>query len=344
MSNDNPVQDTSASQTEATGAVHQMDQIDLERKAEADLEAFAASMLGAETPQNDEVAEPVAQESDEAPDDEEIELSEDEADVDSPDEVEEGEEVDESADQELDILDYDEWSKYALEIGGKTYTGSQLKSALGRLESAGKNAREADQLRKDYEAKNAQLVQKEQQLQQKFQAAGEVDKLAGLRVEAGRLNKAMEKARSEGDMYELSVLKDRKEQLGAAYNKAKHQVDSAKAQMEQQVTLRAEAGLKERGLGYLTEDTPQAKAWISYASSSLSPAEIELASRNPGIAEAIELARKYKTATNKKSKKQLKTSGKTLRPGQNPSKTVTKKQELSGDDYFQALARDMFGS
>ena len=344
MSNDNPVQDTSGSQPGTTGAVSQMDQIDLERKAESDLEAFAASMLGAETPQNEEAEEPVAQESEEALDDEEIELSEDEADVESPDEAEEGEEVEESADQELDILDYDEWSKYALEIGGKTYTGSQLKSALGRLESAGKNAREADQLRKNYEAKAADLAQKERQLQQKFQAAGSVDKLANFRIEAGRIEKAMQQARSDGDMYELSVLKDRKEQLGASYSKAKRQVDTVKAQMSQQAVVAAETGLKERGLGYLTEDTPQAKAWLDYASSSLSPQEIEFASHNPGIAEAIELARKYKTALNKKSKKQLKTSGKTLRPGQNPSKTVTKKQELSGDDYFQALAKDMFGS
>ena len=55
MSEDNPVQDSIGSPPVDTGAVHQMDQIDLERKAEADLEAFAANLFG-ETPQNEQAA------------------------------------------------------------------------------------------------------------------------------------------------------------------------------------------------------------------------------------------------------------------------------------------------
>ena len=343
MSNDNPTQETSVSPMEATGAVNQMDQIDLERKAETDLEEFAAAFVG-EHPQNEpEEIEPVAQES-EDDSDEEIELSEDDADVESPDEVDEETEVDESADHDLEILDYDEWSKYALEIGGKTYTGSQLKSALGRLESAGKNAREADQLRKDYETKVQELAAKEKAVDERLNATTSVDTLAQINLQAQNLQAQMEQARQEGDAYQLTMLKDAYDNLGRQYVQAKTEVDNAKAAVEHEKLLKAEQGLIDRGLKYLTENSPQAKAWNEFASSLLSPEEVEIAAHNPGLAEALELARKYKTATNKKAKKQLKTSGKTLRPGQNPS-SKPKKQAYSGEvEYFQLLARDLLGS
>ena len=278
-----------------------------------------------------EVSEPIKSDEDE--------LLELEADDDTPIEADDTAETDESANQDMEILDYSEWSKYALEIGGKTYTGSQLKSALGRLDSAGKDAREADQLRKDYEAKTAVLAQQEIVLKDKFAAAGQVDQLGKFTTEAKRIQTAMAKAREEGDMYELTQLKDRMDQVGGAYRKAKVQVDNAKAQMEQKTEADATAAFKAKGLGYLVEDTPQARAWSDYASSSLTETEIHTAARSPGLAEIIQKAMKYDNARAKTPKKALKTSGKTLRPGQNPTTSTKAKKAMSEDDYFIALAQ-----
>ena len=343
MPNDNPTQEPSTSPVEDTGAVHQMDQIDLERKAEADLLAFAASQIG-ETPQNEEIEQQVAQVSEDASADEE-ELVEDDADVESPDEAEDTDSNDESdQDDELELVSYDDLKGYALEIGGETYTPAQLKSMLGRMKAAGNEAREADQLRKDYEMKSQELELREAEIDRRFHNAGELDQLAQYHVENDHLEKAIHQARQNGDAQNLVFLKDRQSQLHHAYNQAKSRIDETKSEMQRERIDKSHEALRDRGYGYLIDNDASMNALNDFAETMLSAEEMNLVANYPGIIAMAELARKYSTSSNKKAKKQLKTSGKTLRPGQNPTKTVNKKQELSPEDYFSALAKDVFGS
>ena len=342
----NPTQGTTESPSVSTGAVsHEM----TEAEANAGLDAFAAQFVGA-VPQNEEpeVSEE-ATESEESIEEEELM---DDAGVDTPDEVDEYDEVQDESDQpegEVEIVSYDDLKGYALEIGGEHYTAAQLKSMLGRMKSAGEEARKADQAVKDLDAREAQLAEQEQWIQQRVSATAQSDQLAEMSSEARKINAAIQKARDEGDMYEVAVQKDNLDVLKQQYAAVKKDVDAVSQQYEVKQMQAAEHGLKERGLGYLLEDSPQAKAWTDYATSKLSQQELRAVTMIPALAEAIEKARKYDSANSKKGVK-LKSSGKTLKPGVNKPKTVnttTKKREqyqANPDSYFLDLAKDVLNS
>ena len=341
MSNENPTQATTESPSVQPGAV--LDQIDLERKAEADLTSFALDMFNADQPQNDEKPEEAEVEPEsEEPIDNEEELSDGEADVDTPDETDEADEEDESALQEgeLETIDFDEWSKYALEMDGETYTAAQIKSMLGRAKSLGKNAREASDKVKDVEAREAKIAEQEAWLEQRTSAAAQSDQLVEMQSEARKINAVLQKAREEGDMYEVAVQKDKLEILNQNYHKASQEVQAVQHKQQQEMMAKVEQGLRDRKLGYLLENNDQSKAWTEYASSKMSPQELQTALMIPAVAEAIEKARKYDASLTKPAKK-LKSSGRTLSSKSNTPKPKVKVQ--SEDDYFLALANDVLG-
>ena len=128
------------------------------------------------------------------------------------------------------------------------------------------------------------------------------------------------------------------------YNK---EVQHVQHQAEAKQVAAAEQGLKDKGLGYLLEDNPQAKAWTSYASSKLSDSELRAITLIPSLAEMVEKARKYDNSVKTKGVK-LKSSGKTLKPGVNQPKKIntTNKKDYSKnpDSYFLDLAKDVLNN
>ena len=92
-------------------------------------------------------------------------------------------------------------------------------------------------------------------------------------------------------------------QLAGKYKAAEAQVAQVRQQEDQEMQRKAVEGLKQRGLEYLVKDTPQAKAWTTYAQSKLSDTELRTAALSPAFAEVIEKARKWEEANGKEGKK-----------------------------------------
>ena len=277
------------------------------------LDAQASDEEIVETDVDDQVEEVI---------DEEEEVPVDDAsDGDSAVEAEEADEGDEADPEEvhetdIDIISITELAEQVgkIEINGNEYTPAQLKSILGQEESAGTKVREASSKLKDLEAREENLAKQEQWLKDRNSAVAKSDQLAEMQAEARKINAHIQKARGEGDMYEVALYKDKLEQLTADYNQTAQQVQQVRQREEQESLLKAEAGLKQRGLDYLLSDNDQSKAWSEYASSKLSQQELRAALMSPAIAEAFEKARKYDTASGKTTRK-LKSSAKTLKGG-----------------------------
>ena len=292
-------------------------------------DAFIASI-------KEELGEPVEEVVEEQPT-EEQELVEDASDenIEAEESVEEEIEEDQeevSEDAEIDVLGYEELFSQvkALEINGETYTPAQLKSILGQDKAAGTKAREAAAQLKEVTAKSEELAKKEHLLNERVKSSNNVNVLSELQVKAKDLNTRLEAARAEGDMYEVTQIKDELDILGRKYQATKSQVENTRKMQEEQQLHNAVKGLQERGLGYLVEDTPQATAWNAYASSKLTAKEVEMASMVPAFAEAIEKARKYDAARGTEGKK-LVSKGPTLKGAGKKAPTASQKQKASVD-------------
>ena len=338
----NPTQGTVESQS--IGGLGDVGQSMTEAEANAGLDAFAAQFVGLEPQEEQGSDSEVATQSEES---EETQEHSEDADIETPDEAEDNDDIEESGlDEGEEFVAYDEFKDTILEIGGKHYTGAQLKSMLGRMESVGNDARKADQANKDLADREAKLKEQEAWINSRQSAVQQSDQLAEMQSEARKINAAIEKARSEHDMYEVAVQKDKLEVLAGKYKQTEAQVQQVQSQVEAKKLQSAEKGLRDRGLAYLLENNPQAAAWTAYANQHLSQEDIQTALTTPAIAEALEKARKY-DAANAKSGKKLKSSGKTLKPGVNKPQSVNtdaKKKanyQANPDAYFQDLAKEV---
>ena len=299
------------------------------------LDADASDEEIVETDEDDQ-GEEVISEEDTVP-------ADDASDDDSVVEAEEADEVEEADpeevhDTDIEVMSITELAEQVgkIEINGNEYTPAQLKSILGQEESAGTKAREASSKLKEIEAREAKLAEQEQWLQDRNSAVVKSDQLAGMQAEAHKINAAIQKARAEGDMYEVTLGKDRLELLQQQFAATSQEVQKVNARAEQESIAKAEAGLRERGLDYLLSDNDQAKAWMDYTQSKLSQQELRAAILSPAIAEAIEKARKYDAASGKATKK-VRASGKTLKGGTgNKIGSKQSKQEQARKQRLQA--------
>lgn len=347
MSESNPTQ--TPVESLSSGVSGAVDQHDLEIQADAALDAFAAQFVGAD-PQNEEPAEREVEESEEVTGEHE-ELSDDDADVDTPDEADDAEEVEESdqQDEELEIVSYDDLKGYALEIGGENYTAAQLKSMIGRMKSAGKEAREADQALQEANARLEQAQAQEQWIEQRMSAVASSDKMHQLQSQWQKMNEEIARYEEEGDMYEVTLLERKQKRIAQEYHAAKHELETVQERETQKKRKVAREGLESRGLTHLNNDGPETKAWVDYVKSKIdNPAEFQTAALTPSIAEAFEKARKYDASVGKTKGSKLKSSGKTLKSGVNtPAKTPASKRkaeyDANPDAYFEDLARDVLG-
>ena len=260
----NPTQGASDSPSAASsGAVDMMLN---EAKAEAGIDAFAAQLVGA-VPQNEEPVEAEESESEDAEVEVE-ELTEDDADDETPVEAEAEDDQDESdqdEDVELDVVSFDDLKGYALEIGGDTYTAAQLKSMIGRMKSAGKEAREADQKIKDADDRLAKVAQAEEYAQNQLVAAKAKGQLASLQNAAQAINKKIATARDAGDMYEVAVQRENLEILKQQATTINTNIKEAEGKAHETKTALARDGLIKRGLSHLNNDGKETKAWaVSY--------------------------------------------------------------------------------
>ena len=137
-----------------------------------------------------------------------------------------------------------------------------------------------------------------------------------MQSEARKINAILQKAREEGDMYEVAVQKDKLEILGQNYRQAEQQVQGVQQRQNQEMMAKVEQGLKDRNLGYLLQENDDSKAWTEYASSRLNPQELQTVLMIPAVAEAIEKARKWDGAGKKSNPNtRVKSSTKTLKKG-----------------------------
>ena len=324
---------------------------------EAGIEAFADAFLASEgltdeSQEQTEVAEESATE-------EHAEEIADDSNVEAEETTQEAEDTDLEVNEEAEIgvLSYQDLFDQvgAVEINGETYTPAQLKSILGQEVSAGKKAREATDKLKEIEARTEQLAQQEQWLQQRSEASKQNDQLVQMQAEARKINASIEQARAEGDMYELTVQKDKLEALKGQYNKVNQQVAAVKQQEEAQMYQKAEAGLKDLGMGYLLQDNADSKAWMQYASSSLSANEVKAVTLNPQLASMVEKARKWDAANGKQGKKLTSKSPTLKTAGSNPSKIKQQRKQLMSSEMaagrgnqndalagIESIARELF--
>ena len=355
--NENLVTDSGDSLSSDEGNVNNQDlnSIDLD----SSMDAFASYL--AQEGHIDEA--PVAEEPTEEPEVEEPEVEEelvedaaDDSDIEADESAEEdGEDPEVNSEAEIDVLSYNDLFDQvgAVEINGETYTPAQLKSILGQDKAAGTKAREAAERLKELETREGKLIEQEEWLQQRTGAKQQSDQLVQLQNHAKQINAEINKAREEGDMYELSVQKDKLEQLSNHYNKIKREVDQVNQKQEAELYLKAEAGLRELGLNYLLEDSPESKAWTDYISKSLTQSEMKAVTLNPQLAAMVEKARKWDIANSKQGKKlvskstTLKTNGNKSSPKKQNAKKMERinSGEASRDElqaYIMQQGRDMF--
>ena len=327
-------------------------------QAEAGVDAFADAFLAssgivdapsAETEvveESDEVEELSEDITDETPVEAEAEATEEETDLEVND------------DAEISVLSYQDLFDQvgAVEINGESYTPAQLKSILGQEVSAGKKAREAAERLKEMETREAKLQEQENWLQQRSKATQQSDQLVQMQSEGRKINAAIKQAREEGDMYELSVQKDKMDQLNNAYRKAQKEVNAVSQRQEAEMYQRASKGLKDVGMGYLLEDNKDSQAWTTYASNNLAASEVKAVTLNPQLAAMVEKARKWDIANGKQGKK-LTSKSPTLKT-QGSSQTKLKQQrkaamtdamkrgqgdQQSAEAGINAIARELFG-
>ena len=327
-------------------------------QAEAGVDAFADAFLAssgivdapsAETEvveESDEVEELSEDITDETPVEAEAEATEEETDLEVND------------DAEISVLSYQDLFDQvgAVEINGESYTPAQLKSILGQEVSAGKKAREAAERLKEMETREAKLQEQENWLQQRSKANKQSDQLVQMQATGRKINAAIKQAREEGDMYELSVQKDKMEQLNNAYRKAQKEVNAVSQRQEAEMYQRASKGLKDVGMGYLLEDNKDSQAWTTYASNNLAASEVKAVTLNPQLAAMVEKARKWDIANGKQGKK-LTSKSPTLKT-QGSSQTKLKQQrkaamtdamkrgqgdQQSAEAGINAIARELFG-
>ena len=215
------------------------------------------------------------------------------------------------------VVDYNEMKNHVFEIDGQHYTADDIKSVFGQEKAAGTKSREASEQLKEIEAQKAELADERAKLDQRNDAAVASDEMVRMQSKARQMTAKIEKARAEGDMYEVTLLKDKMEVLGQHYNQAKQKVDIQNDEIRQQQIVSAEAGLKEKGLGYLLQDGKAADAWSSYVNTNLSETEANATIMSPGLAEMVEKARKWDNANKNAKSSKLKSSDKTLKAGSN---------------------------
>ena len=237
---------------------------------------------------------------------------------------EENQEIDEE-----NVVAFEEMQNHTFEIDGKRYSAEDIKSVFGQEKAAGTKSREASDKLKELDTMKEHLDNREAQIDTRQQASVASDAMLQIQAEGRDVNSLIQKARDEGDMYELAVQKDKLEVLGKQYDTAKVDVDAENQRQQAQQIANAEAGLKDRGLSYLLQDGPAAEAWNGYVNANLSEVEARTVAMVPSLAEMVEKARKWDKANTTKGTK-VKLSGKTLKAGTN--KPVSSKKTKAQQD------------
>ena len=352
MSNDNLVPETNDSPSEVDDNVNpNPDNFELDMSIDA-----LASHLES---QGEDISHLVEESVDEEPEEdseEQVEPSdESNIEAETPEVEEEESDQEEPFAGDIDVISITELAEQVgkIEINGKEYSPAQLKSMLGQEESAGTKVREAATKLKEAEAKVEELNRKEALLNERTKAAVNVDEMAVIQSEYKQLATGLEKARGEGDAYEITIITDKMNQLAGKYRQAEAQVSQVRQQEDAEMQRKAVEGLKSRGLEYLVKDTPQAKAWTTYAQAKLSETELRTAALSPAFAEVIEKARKWEEANGKEGKKLVnkaksapKRSVKKSRPD-NSLATKMKNGTATREEIEQAIfnqGREMFNS
>ena len=110
---------------------------------------------------------------------------------------------------------------------------------LGQEESAGTKVREAATKLKEAEAKVEELNRKEALLNERTKAAVNVDEMAVIQSEYKQLATGLEKARGEGDAYEITIITDKMNQLAGKYRQAEAQVSQVRQQEDAEMQRKA---------------------------------------------------------------------------------------------------------
>lgn len=220
---------------------------------------------------------------------------------------------------------------------------------IGRMKSAGNEARKADQMIKEAEDRIAHAAKLEEY--SKAQAKASVHSLELVKINSAieSNNAKIEKFEAEGDMYEVTLLERQNKKLEASKLGAQQHIEAAQQQDYANKAELARAGLEKRGLSHLNNAGKETKAWVEYVQSKVdTPEEFQSAALTPSVAEAFEKARKWDESRGKVKTTKLKTSGKTLKSGVSkpaPSKGDKRKADYQAnpDAYFLDLAKDVLG-
>ena len=277
----------------------------------AELVTLAEEMLDVGEEPSDQVSEAdeSKQESDEAE-------TAKESDDDTPVKAEEDVETDDEPTDD-DVNEYFEVSYedakdgvYPIKIGGevKMMKFSEIQNQLARSESASKKSQEANQQLEEIKAKEEALAQSEEWLKQRTQASVESDQLQQLSGQYSQAQSALNKAREDNDMFQVTRIKDVMEQIGAKYNEIATNVKATNEEAERRHTEAQLKILQDKGYGDVITDS-----YKSYLNDNLTEQAISAISMDATLAIALEKARKW-DASQGKGKRALK-KGKSLAAG-----------------------------
>lgn len=344
----------------------QEDSVDNSVNPEDGLEALANELLASEgiipsdeqpdSEAHDDLVEP------EVSEEEETDPSEDAGD----DEVEEeagDDESDEPTDDETFLVDYDEVKNAVLpiKIKGevKEMSFSEIQNQLARAESASEKSREAQQQLDELTERQSQLDEAEKWLAERMKAEQTVDELAVRASHIQQIDNALETARKDNNILEVSRLKDLRDQHQAAYDQAQEQVQSVRNELDQKHLEEQFKILENKGMNHILEEGDARTKFIEYANSNLSEAAHKAVTMDASLAIVLDKALKWDESQKRgKATKKLSGSKKSLKASaagsiskqQSAEKQEAQKRMAQGqgtqdeaEDAILAFAKDALG-
>ena len=183
--------------------------------------------VGVPLPEEEEIAEDPEESEVEDPEESEEAVSEEEEEVEESEEEDTDEDAAEAATQDADVFtadDLDLDAKVAVKIDGEEMEVSFGDLIKGYQTDAhlSKKGREFGEAQKQFEEeRNAQLAEVQQLADANIAMLGAAEQ--GKAKEYGEIEKQIEKARADGDTYEVNELKDKREQIQKEYWNARRQ-------------------------------------------------------------------------------------------------------------------------
>lgn len=252
------------------------------------------------------------------------EEADDETPVEAEDDEQEETEPKDDVDEYFEV-DYEDAKNglFPIKINGevKMMKFGEIQNQLARAESASKKSQEANQRLQELEAREAKVKESESWMTQQQSAYQQSEELVALSNQYNAAEKALDKARKDGNTDAIVKIKDDMDIMRNKYSTIEAEVVETQKKAEEKHLDEQYRILKDKGYEGIVDDQ-----FRKYVETNLSPAAMQAMSYDATLMIALEKAQKWDNSQGK-TKRTLKKT-KTLTPGGgNIQQSKSNKQE-----------------